>query len=588
MELPKITTWIHAHTGMLHSCPFQMTSDKYIHDYSNSDLGTVLEELSPELLLLIQKSLDSPLDLSRLIAASPVNFRAFQRYSQHILAAVLQNAIHPVSMPSALAVLQVPSPDSGHDSLLSQTLEPFLNTYFSGGYNQLSADRQNLARLQRLYVRASHLVESYAMHAWREVVAVETHGSDSQMKFNHTSNNHIPHPDQSQESSEGNHSRFNLSSQERERLLRAFFRFELYCKVFPDQSNAPTEDGEPSIGATQQRDYFLMNLCPFEVEELACVHHYFSTVIGDFVGHLEDDFVNEILTAAKENVNPAAFTSHRKRRSVSPFSSSTISTTGLSGSREDTSARLRRASPCLDSGTQFAEEETKGRVKTGATDVRWVRAVDLDLYDLDLFCSDAKRRFDRYISYMVSKGIDFLYDLMRADEIERRKMILDNTPVLRVFLPEAIRTIPHQPEDNNHEEDSSGNNDEYTDDEPTHPNRGWLKLRPNSNDYIRDGLSFAPLRARGWVFWDAKRVENPTVDQSLYMARHMDRHRLEELYDRSQRRSGEERLAGVMLPVAERSRIYEKYGSTFDYGYRDDGVASEGGVSNSNHDDGRG
>lgn len=554
-----------------------------------------MENLSLELLLLIQQSLDSPLDLHHLTAASPVNFRVFQQYSQHVLSAVLQNAIHPVSMPTAMALLQVPSADPGHVSLHPRMLDPFLDNYFSGEYNKPPGDKASLAGLQRLYTRVSYLSEDFAARAWREVLATDIHTSNSQVESDHVSHNMTSHLDKAHGPSKGSQYAVNLSSDEKGRLFRAFFRFELYCKVFSDQGIAPMEDGEPFITARQQRDYFLMKLRPFEVEELACVHQYYSTVVGDFVGHLEDDFVNEILTAAKAQVNPAAFTSHRRRRSVSPFSGSTITAGSSSyGSRDDAFAHTKRESPCPDSRTQVPGNEMVERESSAAAGMKWVRAGDLDVYDLDLFSSDAKRRFDGYITYMVSQGIDFVYDLMRAGEVERRKMILDNSPALRIFLPEAMRTIPHQPISNSHDEDSSDNNPrvggsadhvEYTDDDPIHPNRGWAKLRLGGNDYIRDGLSFAPLRARGWVFWDAKRMGFPTIGQKLLEVRHMDHRRLDALYDRSQRTSGEERLAGVMLPATERDRIYQKYSSTFDQGLDGEEDGSEDDESDADPDE---
>lgn len=67
----------------------------------------MLEKLSPGLLLLIQESLGSLADLHALIAASPSNLRTFESYRQHVLHTYLKNAIGPVVLPSALAILQL-------------------------------------------------------------------------------------------------------------------------------------------------------------------------------------------------------------------------------------------------------------------------------------------------------------------------------------------------------------------------------------------------------------------------------------------------------------------------------------------------
>lgn len=526
----------------------------------------MLEQLSPELLLLIQQSLDSLVDLHALIAASPSNLRTFESYRQHVLPAVLKNAICPVALPSALAILQLHALDlrrrlsPGLDTELPRPLQTFLDDYLFGAVSPFPEDDAGFSRLRSLYVRAMRFAEDYATRALR--VLSEGDADADKVTARDPAVLH-------------------LSPGERGRLLRAFFRFEFYCRVFQ-----PPE----GTSAAAQRDIFLLKLRPFEVEELACVHHYFSTVVGGFVDQLEDQFVEEVLTAAKAHVDPAAFNSvgpNSRRRSASPLLGvgTTVASeeprhrSTVSGCRDEESAlyQERRSSPLSPNSENNPYDINNG--------TPWAPLNNLELYDLDLFSSINKERYPRYISFIVSLGIDFIHALVNADGDKRRRMILDNSPGLRPFLPEAIHSIPFPDPDsdsvslqeaelsnqNRHGDMNDGGGD---DDDPRDPNYSWVHLgRPGGiDDYIRGQLDHAPLRARAWVFWDKKRVEGDrgAVYQDLSAARRMDAQRLLALYDRSRRRSGEERLSGVLLLMGERMMILHKYASTMEMDDDDD------------------
>lgn len=237
----------------------------------------MLEILSPELLLAIQLCLDTPRDLRNLIAASPANLCIFQRHSRLVLTNILSNAIHPVAMPSALAVLQVPPPDRGRTSLHPRTLKPILDNYFNGGYDQLPEDKAGLVRLERLYSRALFLAKEFAARAWQKIRMGEPkpdpkstwyrifgcQGTGDQLRDSHWGTQENSHPfksctaDQALDDPADPH----LSSNETARLLRAFLRFELYCKLFPGCGRWPIDESEDGyfITAGQQNEFYVKN-----------------------------------------------------------------------------------------------------------------------------------------------------------------------------------------------------------------------------------------------------------------------------------------------------------------------------------------
>lgn len=93
-----------------------------------------------------------------------------------------------------------------------------------------------------------------------------------------------------------------LFSNETARLLRAFLRFELYCKLFPGCGRRPTDETEDGyiIAVGPQNDYFLVHLRPLEKEELACVEWFYDE-IADILSK-GTDFLYD-LTKADEGIH---------------------------------------------------------------------------------------------------------------------------------------------------------------------------------------------------------------------------------------------------------------------------------------------
>lgn len=522
----------------------------------------MLELLAPELLLSIQLCFDSPPDLRNLIAASPANLRTFQLFPQLVLTTILRNAIHPVAMPSALAILQVPPPDRGHASLYPRTLEPILDRYFTCKYNQLPQDRAGLARLERLHSRALFLAQDFATRAWRKIHTAPPasrpesstgpifvyQGTIHRVQDFHWGTQPTvlaePEPPLPLEAYGPIEDAPQLSSNERGRLLRAFLRFELYCKVFPGCDLREGEN-ELFITAQQQNDYFLWHLRDFEKEELACVYLYYETVFGDFVCQIEDNFVDETLSVARSlgsidtPRSPPDDSNHS--RATTPES---VQSTGsaLSQDKEDTS-------PCEG---------------TTPPHVPLVRANEyMDNLMLNMFCHDTRSYFYKDLSYMVSKGLEFVYDSMRAEKEARRKMILNSIPCWRAFFAEALDIASPVTAGNNHGNDSHHASAKDEDDDPSHQNRAWAQFHPPPNVTLLNVQSSKSLRARGWVFWDSDRLASKVFTHSLgVVSREFDDER-DGFINHAARETAEQRLEGVMLPRVERDRIRARYQSTF-------------------------
>ena len=63
-----------------------------------------------------------------------------------------------------------------------------------------------------------------------------------------------------------------LSQNEITRIIRAFYRFEIYCNIFRDPKR--------TINVREQRDIFFSNFSPWENEQLACIHDYLFRVVS--------------------------------------------------------------------------------------------------------------------------------------------------------------------------------------------------------------------------------------------------------------------------------------------------------------------
>ncbi len=165
-----------------------------------------LHNLAPELLSLILQALDCPRDLYSFIRASPSCFRVYTLTSELVLSSVLKNAILPDVLHHALAHLHIPAALPGSEPGRTEHLEAFLREYFQADSFRFPRDKTAIIALCRLYSRISYFVDDYSARAYCALG----------LKLN-------------AEQTTG----LSLSSTERARLQRAFFRYELYSRVYP-------------------------------------------------------------------------------------------------------------------------------------------------------------------------------------------------------------------------------------------------------------------------------------------------------------------------------------------------------------------
>ncbi|KAH7179052.1 uncharacterized protein B0J16DRAFT_374159 [Fusarium flagelliforme] len=303
------------------------------------------------------------------------------------------------------------------------------------------------------------------------------------------------------------------------RLQRAFLRYGLYSRVFPADDTRPWEDPSPNhnFSAGEQFDLFINHLYPWECEEMVCVEQYFSILIGDFVDEIEDQLAEVV-------------------KSVLVPKTSKLSEESKDDSR-DTSVK---------------------------EDLRHFR--NLDLTRLSMFSSDNRSEIHHNISYLASLGLDFVYDLIRADQEERSRLIRSNSPNFRDFLQEALNHSPDASEER--EEDmASWEDDPFSiwEDEPSCNNLGWTQFGlPNRHrEYLGIdtwGYLMSPLQELGYIFWDSSRFRSGLVDEKLRKAGAMSSEERKTRFSRRGKETFEELFKGYMIPGSELTRLESQFG----------------------------
>ncbi|KAM0462232.1 hypothetical protein ACHAO4_001433 [Trichoderma viride] len=470
----------------------------------------LLEDLVPELLARILQVLDHPRDLLSLIRASPHCFRVYAESPAIILSPILKNAILPDALHHALACVHLPS-------TASQTVpEAFLRDYFQSEPLAFPTDKTTLTALCGLCLRTSHFVDDYSTRAMRAL----------NLK-----------PDAGQATASA------LSSTERARFQRAFFRYELYCRVFPVDHNAQSRSLVP---ADEQFTEFIARMAPWEAEEMTGVHHYFTVLIGGFIDDLEDQLVEAFLTAPGVCHPPVL----ARSSSPEPAKRRKIRSTTASGLVDDS---------FVPSPEPIQKDMDDGQ--SPAENAGMVLVENFDLYELYLFCKDGRFQSPKIVSYVASLGSTFMYRLALADKNQRRRMIQENTPVWRDFLPEALE---HRPGTGPKTTIPDGIDDNHL----SHPSLGYYQFKRSEEEVyfgiLNASILDCPLRERAFVFWDAGRILCPVVSDQLQRARYMDPVMVNLQFNRFKGKSAEERLKGVRIPRAQMQRIDEEFGSVFD------------------------
>ncbi|RSM05027.1 hypothetical protein CEP52_006526 [Fusarium oligoseptatum] len=229
----------------------------------------VLDDLAPELLLLILCQIDTPKDLHSLISASPHCYRLFASSQEHVISCVLRNAFRIENIHHAVGALSLPA---AHERIRPNNAEitSALDRYFDGDTLDLPEDKASLVALCRLYHRVNQYTSDYFQHSLYVLGYVPNCAAD-----------------------------FYPSIRERTRFYRGFLRLELFCRAFYDR--AYPDDPEPGNSKQIQFDDFISRLEPWEVEEISCALCYLVFVVEGVVDAVEDYLYKALLT------NPAAY-----------------------------------------------------------------------------------------------------------------------------------------------------------------------------------------------------------------------------------------------------------------------------------------
>jgi hypothetical protein len=121
-----------------------------------------LDDLAPELVSIIMRSLDYLQDLYSLIQASTACFWAFTSSRVIILSSVIRNALLPDVLYHAVSIVSTPVPSTGAKASLVGDVETFLDRYFSQPNSfRFPTDVSSIVSLACLPSRVSCFVDAY-------------------------------------------------------------------------------------------------------------------------------------------------------------------------------------------------------------------------------------------------------------------------------------------------------------------------------------------------------------------------------------------------------------------------------------------
>ncbi|KAJ0414201.1 hypothetical protein BJY00DRAFT_305751 [Aspergillus carlsbadensis] len=232
--------------------------------------------LSPELVLNILQSLDSPQDLYSIIAASSHFYRGFASYRQSTTAAILRRAVTPQiegdflsayraqkiwrSVPEGNDDLYCPKGVFDLDRLRKKTAAIFEESTTSSpdNLNALISDSNALPKVWMFYRKFDHLILKYATSALQELSSTFTVSQ--------------------------------LSTAEKTRLKRAFFRCEIYTCLF--QFSQLARESRTPVPFTDPAPTYIRTLPSWEIEQVHCVLQYYMTTVEHICDRMEDEFIS--------------------------------------------------------------------------------------------------------------------------------------------------------------------------------------------------------------------------------------------------------------------------------------------------------
>ena len=254
-----------------------------------------LEGLPNELIGLVLSSADTIAELFAFVSASPQALRVFNKSRDKILETIARRAIPPENMPAALAVMVVPSPSASYyfqrerwesAGFLDNSPERTYGytTLFQSEQDSIQpSDVENVwLRLCKMAYLVERFIDDFSQHAFGGLsalrVAICQHYQDDDGDMSgRERDDPLTRP---------------LTSLERLRLQRAFFRFEGHRKE--------TMISRPTLYRAKCWDI----LKPWEQYELACIHGFLAKRSEAILENIERHLMQKAKTLVSESGEP--------------------------------------------------------------------------------------------------------------------------------------------------------------------------------------------------------------------------------------------------------------------------------------------
>ena len=506
-----------------------------------------LQTLPFDLLFKITSSAQSLADLHSLILASRPCYNAFSIYRNSIIRSVLMTEMGPANYRELLAIVHIPpgvstmglyrevrrassgnpktdTNDETEEVYLITVLQPYLKHYFSTRPFEDPCDAGSTSQILWVYKIMRRLIDRYFVYTCKLLLGLWSSSSGNMLDYATGAALVAP-----------------LSRAERARLQRAFLRYELYSRLFP------YEDGKrssvrSSISGKSQFDLFIRHLEPWEVEELCSIHRFLFNLAADYMGDLEDQFVESYLSC------PGAV-------SVVP--------TGIPGQIE-----MKQGEKMVP----FHEPELVG----------------LDVFE-KWWQSNGMADFTNQLA---SLGLEFFSTLIDASTIGERRDRIRSLGLRQLgfgerhFLPEALTHSPDVSESSSEEEWEENICCDNEEEDATRPNTGyrdfvrsirqfrWMRqslvkpcyreiFEPTVVDFTHN-LPDDPFWEQGCVFWNRARLVKFRRDLELNPEHFVGHKKIGRYAGRGinrwmDRMSVKNRLKGIMIPESQWRKLLDDF-----------------------------
>ena len=270
--------------------PLLMLQMRTVVTLSNNMGSCELEGMPPELQIEILSLSSSLKSLYNLIRASPRYYQVFLPSRETLLNQVIRRLIGSEVLPDAVFLARcskLPRARLDHASTIEKIAEyqKHLQNFSSSNPVKFST----LIRLCQFQPTVEYHLEtlgSKALNCLGDCTqALRTGVMTTNSKVRGERTGKEPDP---------------LSTTEKARLRRALYRIELYGLLF---YQTPTFSIQTQrIPGQEQERMFLSKFSPWEVEEMASIWYYFHLRLGECFDHVEDKFIQLVLTNGPSSI----------------------------------------------------------------------------------------------------------------------------------------------------------------------------------------------------------------------------------------------------------------------------------------------